>query len=184
MSPVTGRNVCVFCASSTDDPALLELADAVGDGIARRGWSLVSGGGNVSMMGALAQAARRGGAHTVGVIPEGLRVLEVADTSADELVVVGSMRERKRQMEDRADAFLTLPGGIGTLEEMFEAWTAASLGFHQKPVVIYDPIGFYAPLLEWVQEKVEAGLVKPKAMNSLVVCEDLEQALDACGGSR
>ncbi|MBB1032226.1 TIGR00730 family Rossman fold protein [Dietzia sp. SLG310A2-38A2] len=184
MAPVPGRRVCVYCASSTHDPALLGIAAEVGTGIARRGWSLVSGGGNVSMMGAVAEAARDGGARTVGVIPEGLRVREVADTAADELVVVTTMRERKREMEERSDAFLTLPGGIGTMEEMFEVWTSASLGFHYKPVVLYDPIGFYRPLLDWVGGLVEAGLVKPQAFDSLVVCEDLEAALDACGGRR
>ncbi|MDJ0421065.1 hypothetical protein BXY47_0721 [Dietzia kunjamensis] len=181
-APVAGRRVCVYCASSTYDPEMLAIATQVGEGIARRGWSLVSGGGNVSMMGALAESARAGGARTVGVIPEGLRVREVADTAADELVVVTTMRERKREMEERSDAFLTLPGGIGTMEEMFEMWTSASLGFHHKPVVLYDPIGFYRPLLDWVGGLVEAGLVKDEAMASLVVCDDLEAALDACGG--
>ncbi|MET3860327.1 uncharacterized protein (TIGR00730 family) [Dietzia sp. 2505] len=184
MAPVPGRRVCVYCASSTHDPGLLGIAAEVGSGIARRGWSLVSGGGNVSMMGAVAEAARDGGARTVGVIPEGLRVREVADTAADELVVVTTMRERKREMEERSDAFLTLPGGIGTMEEMFEVWTSASLGFHHKPVVLYDPIGFYRPLLDWVGGLVESGLVKPQAFDSLVVCDDLEAALDACGGPR
>lgn len=183
-APVAGRRVCVYCASSTYDPEMLAIATQVGEGIARRGWSLVSGGGNVSMMGALAESARAGGARTVGVIPEGLRVREVADTAADELVVVTTMRERKREMEERSDAFLTLPGGIGTMEEMFEMWTSASLGFHHKPVVLYDPIGFYRPLLDWVGGLVEAGLVKDEAMASLVVCDDLEAALDACGGRR
>lgn len=184
MAPVPGRRVCIYCASSTHDPGLLQIATEVGNGIARRGWSLVSGGGNVSMMGAVAEAARDGGARTVGVIPEGLRVREVADTAADELVVVTTMRERKREMEERSDAFLTLPGGIGTMEEMFEVWTSASLGFHHKPVVLYDPIGFYRPLMDWVGGLVESGLVKPQAFDSLVVCDDLEAALDACGGRR
>lgn len=184
MGPVTDRRVCVYCASSTSDPQLLAIASEVGAGIARRGWSLVSGGGNVSMMGALAEAARDGGARTVGVIPEGLRVLEVADTAADDLVVVTTMRERKREMEERSDAFLTLPGGIGTMEEMFEVWTAASLGFHHKPVVLYDPIGFYRPLLDWIRGLAEAGLVKPHALDCLVVCDNLDAALDACGGRR
>lgn len=184
MAPVPGRRVCVYCASSTYDPELLAIAGEVGDAIARRGWSLVSGGGNVSMMGALAEAARAGGARTVGVIPEGLRVREVADVAADELVVVTTMRERKREMEERSDAFLTLPGGIGTMEEMFEVWTAASLGFHHKPVVLYDPIGFYKPLLDWVSGLEAAGLVKPEARETLVVCDDLDTALDACGGRR
>lgn len=184
MSPVPGRRVCVYCASSSYDPTLLQIATDVGDEIARRGWSLVSGGGNVSMMGALAEAARSGGARTVGVIPEGLRVREVADVSADELVVVTSMRERKREMEERSDAFLTLPGGIGTMEEMFEMWTSASLGFHYKPVVLYDPIGFYTPLLDWVRNLADQGLVHEDAFECLVVRDDLDAALDACGGRR
>ena len=99
MAPVPSRRVCVYCASSSHDQELLDIATEVGAEIARRGWSLVSGGGNVSLMGAVAEAARAGGARTVGVIPEGLRVREVADTSADELIVVTSMRERKREME-------------------------------------------------------------------------------------
>lgn len=184
ISPEAGRRVCVYCASSTRDPGLLELADAVGAGIADRGWTLVSGGGNVSMMGAVADACRRGGARTVGVIPEGLRIREVADTAADELVVVSTMRERKREMEERSDAFLTLPGGIGTMEEMFEAWTAASLGFHHKPVVLYDPIGFYTPLLDWVRGLAESEMVQQHALDSLVVCDTLGAALDACGSGR
>lgn len=184
MAPVPSRRVCVYCASSSHDPELLDIATEVGTEIARRGWSLVSGGGNVSMMGAVAEAARAGGARTVGVIPEGLRDREVADTSADELVVVTSMRERKREMEERSDAFLTLPGGIGTMEEMFEMWTSATLGFHHKPVVLYDPIGFYTPLLDWVRGLADAGLVKPEAFDSLVVRATLDEALDACGGRR
>ena len=118
------------------------------------------------------------------MIPEGLRVREVADVAADGLVVVTTMRERKREMEERSDAFLTLPGGIGTLEEMFEVWTAGSLGFHHKPVVLYDPIGFYTPLLDWVSGLARDGLVKPEALDTLVVCSDLDAALDACGGRR
>ena len=118
-------NICVYCSSSDAiDPAYLELAAAVGARLAARRARLVSGGGRVSMMGAVARAARAGGAHTIGVIPEHLVPLEVADTDADELVVVDTMRERKRMMDERADAFLALPGGIGTLEELFEVWTA------------------------------------------------------------
>ena len=181
MTDGSGHHVCVYCASSTRDENLLSLAAEVGAGLARRGWTLVSGGGNVSMMGAVATAARAGGARTVGVIPEGLRVREVADLDADELVVVETMRQRKQQMEDRSDAFLTLPGGIGTLEEMFETWTAATLGFHDKPVVMYDPVDFYAPLLSWLHRLREDGLVKPHALEQLIVTDDLERALDACG---
>ena len=112
--------VCVYCASGPTHPELLALASRVGEAIADRGWTLVSGGGNVSAMGALAGAARARGGRTVGVIPKALVHRELADVDADELIVTDTMRERKQIMEDRADAFITLPGGIGTLEEFFE----------------------------------------------------------------
>ncbi|MEO9239611.1 MAG: TIGR00730 family Rossman fold protein, partial [Jatrophihabitantaceae bacterium] len=129
--------VCVFCASSEQiDPSYLRLATEVGRRIGDGGHRLVSGGGRVSMMGAVASAARAHGAHTVGVIPQQLVDLEVADHDADELLVVQTMRERKALMDAHADAFLILPGGIGTLEEFFEAWTAGSLGLHAKPVIV------------------------------------------------
>ena len=183
--PTAPLRVLVYCASIEGiDPRHVALAADVGSGIAARGWELVTGGGRVSMMGVVAAAARIGGARTVGVIPRALVDREVADEGVDELLVTDTMRERKAVMEAHADAFLTLPGGIGTMEEMFEMWTSASLGFHHKPVVLYDPIGFYRPLLDWVGGLAEAGLVKPEALAHLVVCDDLEAALDACGGRR
>src|SRR4028118_234569 len=116
--------ICVYCASSDGiDGRYLELATELGGALAERGHSLVSGGGRVSMMGAVARAARGGGAHTVGVIPAALVELEVADDDADELLVVPDMRARKGLMDARAGAFVTLPGGIGTLEELMEVWT-------------------------------------------------------------
>ena len=118
-------NVCVYCASAEPiDEVYLELASDVGKRLAADGHGLVSGGGRVSMMGAVARAARAGGAHTVGVIPAHLIPYEVADTDADELIVVDTMRERKRIMDERSDAFLALPGGLGTLEELLEVWVA------------------------------------------------------------
>lgn len=161
-------NICVFCSSSqTIDPSVVELAEQVGTRIAAGGHGLVSGGGRVSMMGAVARAARAGGAHTVGVIPAHLMPLELADTDADELIVVDTMRERKHVMDERCDAFLALPGGIGTMEEMFEVWTAFSLGMHVKPVVALDRAGFYAPLWRWISTLTEAGFVRPAAMDGL-----------------
>src|ERR1700760_3357103 len=119
------RSVAVYCSSSESiDPRFIELAAEVGTRLAAAGYGLVSGGGRVSMMGAVARAARAGGAHTVGVIPQHLIAYEVADVDADELVVVDSMREPKRVMDERSDAFIALPGGIGTFEELFEVWTA------------------------------------------------------------
>lgn len=176
--------VCVYCASSPTDPALLELATRVGTEIAERGWTLVSGGGNVSAMGAVAHAARARGGRTVGVIPKALVHREVADTDADELVVTDTMRERKQVMEDRADAFISLPGGIGTLEEFFEAWTAAYLGMHAKPVVMLDPIGHYDGLLAWLRGLVDSGYVAQAALDRLIVVDDVDAALAACAPRR
>lgn len=173
--------VCVYCASTDGiDPRHTELAAAVGAGVAERGWELVSGGGKRSMMGAVATAARAGGARTTGVIPRSLVDLEWADDDADELLVVDTMRERKALMEERADAFLALPGGIGTLEELFEVWTSGYLNMHGKPVVVLDPDGHYAGLLRWVRGLAEQGFVRPEAMARLVVTTDVGAALDAC----
>lgn len=119
------------------------------------------------MMGAVAAAARAGGAHTVGVIPSHLVAYEVADTDADELVVVDTMRERKRIMDERSDVFLALPGGIGTLEELFEVWTAGSLGMHPKPVIVLDVHGFYDPLWRFLDALVSSGFVRQPALDGL-----------------
>ncbi|MGE2736759.1 TIGR00730 family Rossman fold protein [Mycolicibacterium vaccae] len=172
--------VCVYCASGPTHPELLDLARRVGAGIAERGWTLVTGGGNVSAMGAVAEAARAGGGYTVGVIPKALIHREVADTDADELLVTDTMRERKQLMEDRADAFLALPGGIGTLEEFFEAWTAAYLGMHHKPIVMLDTVGHYDGLLTWLRGLVGTGYVGEDAMRLLTVVDDVDAALAAC----
>ena len=156
---------------------LLALATASAQAIADRGWTLVSGGGNVSAMGAVAAGARAHGGRTIGVIPKALVHRELADVDADELVVTDTMRERKQVMEDRADAFIVLPGGIGTLEEFFEAWTAGYLGMHDKPVVMLDPFGHYDGLLAWLRGLVDSGYVGPGALDRLVVVADVEAAL-------
>jgi uncharacterized protein (TIGR00730 family) len=176
----TGPSICVYCASGTKDPVYLDLAAAVGTEIGRRGWQLISGGGHVSMMGAVAHATRAAGGRTVGVIPKMLVDREVADTDADELIVTDTMRQRKQIMEDRADGFLTLPGGIGTLEEVFETWTGGYLGAHDKPVVMLDPFGFYRPLLDWLDSLRKQGFVGQHAMDKLVVTTDIDEALDEC----
>lgn len=172
--------VCVYCASSPTHRELLELATEVGEAIADRGWALVSGGGNVSAMGAVASAARAHDGRTIGVIPKALVHREVADVDADELVVTDTMRERKQIMEDRADAFLVLPGGIGTLEEFFEAWTAGYLGMHSKPLVMLDPFGHYDGLLTWLRGLVDTGYVGTGALDRLIVVADVDAALQAC----
>ena len=174
--------LCVYCASSdTIDPAYVELATAVGAELARRGHSLVSGGGRVSMMGAVARAARAGGARTVGVIPQHLVGYELADDDADELVVVDTMRERKRAMESRADAFLALPGGIGTLEELFEIWTSRSLTMHAKPVAVLDVDGFYTPLWGWLEDLIARGFVRRAALDTLIRVDTVDRAFAGLG---
>ena len=172
--------VCVYCSAGPRHPALLDLAHRVGAAIAQRGWTLVSGGGNVSAMGAVAAGARAEGGRTVGVIPKALVHRELADIGADELVVTDTMRQRKQVMEDRSDAFLTLPGGIGTCEELFETWTAGYLGMHDKPVVLLDPDGHYDGLRAWLAGLVETGYVTRAALDRLVVVGDVESALALC----
>ncbi|MGQ0842472.1 LOG family protein [Actinokineospora sp.] len=175
------RTLCVYCGSNDAVPrGYLDLADEVGAGLAARGWSLVWGGSSAAMMGAVARAARRGGAHTVGVIPRGLVELERADPGADELLVVEGMRERKALMDDRADAFLALPGGLGTCEELFEVWTSRYLGMHAKPVVLLDPDDHWDGLLRWVRELRSRGFATQTAMDALVVTRTVDAALDAC----
>jgi uncharacterized protein (TIGR00730 family) len=173
--------VCVYCASGPPHPELLALATRLGGAIADRGWTLVSGGGNVSAMGAVAAGARSHGGRTIGVIPKALVHRELADVDADELIVTDTMRERKQVMEDRADAFIALPGGIGTLEELFEAWTAGYLGMHDKPLVMLDPTGHYDGLRAWLAGLVDTGYVSVAALDRLPVVTDIDVALDLCG---
>ena len=171
--------VCVFCASSTAiDPAYVALAAEVGAELAARGHSLVSGGGALSCMGAVAKAARAGGARTVGVIPAALLEREVGDREADELLVVDDMRVRKGLMDGRSDAFLTLPGGLGTLEELAEVWTARFLGMHTKPVVALDLDGLWAPLRAQVTLMVARGFVRAEAAAALQWAESVPEAFD------
>ena len=175
--------VCVYCASGPTHPELLALAERLGAEIADRGWTLVSGGGNVSAMGAVAHGARSRGGRTVGVIPKALVHRELADVDADELIVTDTMRQRKQVMEERSDAFLALPGGIGTLEELFETWTAGYLGMHEKPVVLLDPTGHYDGLRAWLASLVETGYVAQGALDRLIVVDEVEAALELCAGA-
>ncbi|MFP5335747.1 MAG: TIGR00730 family Rossman fold protein [Actinomycetes bacterium] len=173
-------SICVFCSSSLDiDPRHVDLAATVGAELAARGHTLVSGGGRVSMMGAVARAARAGGAHTLGVIPAALVDLEVADHDADELVVTATMRERKGAMDAAADAFLVLPGGLGTLEELLEVWVSRTLRMHGKPVVVCDPDGVFAGLHRLVDDLMGAGFVRPAAAAALTWTSSAVEAVSA-----
>ena len=172
--------VCVFCASSsTLDERWLELARQIGVELAAAGHSLVSGGGRVGMMGTVAAGARSAEGYTLGVIPESMIAWEVADTGADELVVTDDMAARKNVMIERSDAFLVLPGGLGTLDELFEVWTTAMLGLHGKPVVLLNVDGFYSGLLDWIGTLALQGFVRTTALESLVIVGSVTDALDA-----
>lgn len=174
-----GLAVCVFCASSSRiEQRHVDLAAEVGTELARRGHSLVSGGATVSSMGAVARAARDGGAHTVGVIPRALVEVEISDDESGELIVTDDMRSRKGEMDRRSDAFLVLPGGLGTLEELFEIWSSRVLGMHTKPIAILDPFGLYDPLKDLMDHLLEQGFARPKLYDAIGWTTSVTEALD------
>lgn len=158
--------LCVYCSSSARiDPKYHEAAAALGRGLVEHGWGLIYGGGNLGSMGVLANAAKDAGGRVVGIIPDFMQERELAFTAADELVVVDSMRERRRIMEERAEAFVTLPGGIGTLEELSEILVSRYLNRHGKPLVLVNQDGFYDDLLRFFERMARerfktAGLEK------------------------
>jgi uncharacterized protein (TIGR00730 family) len=171
--------ICVYCASSERiDPRYIELATQVGTEIARRGYGLVSGGGSVSCMGAVARAVRAGGGHTTGVIPQALIDMEVADGDADELVVTRDLRERKGEMERRSDGFLALPGGLGTLDEIFEIWVSRTLGMHDLPLVVLDPDGVFAMMRAQVDDLVLRGFARPAVRDAIHWATGVGEAFD------
>jgi uncharacterized protein (TIGR00730 family) len=175
--------IAVFCSSSpTIDSKFLDLAFNLGEGIAKSGAELVSGGGHISAMGAIAQGARSVGGRTVGVIPQKLVDIEFADHESDELIVVDSMRTRKAKIEDLSDAFITLPGGLGTLEELFEIWVGRYLKFHEKPVIILDPYGIYDPLHHLVEHLEKENFVKPGMRDLLHWSTSVEDAIAIAHG--
>lgn len=181
--------ICVFCASSESiDWRYVDLAAQVGTRLAAGGHELVSGGGAFSAMGAVARAARAGGARTVGVIPVALLALEVADSDADELVVTSDMRTRKAEMDARAEAFLILPGGLGTFEELLEIWVARTLGMHTRPIVVLDPDDLFAPLREQVRVLVAKEFVRESAAELVTWTGTIDAAFaaieQALGGAR
>mgnify|MGYP003342453827 CR=1 FL=1 len=171
--------VAVFCSSSANiEKRYVDLAYDLGTALALNNIDLVWGGGQVSMMGAVAKAVRQGGRKTYGVIPEHLTNLELSDPEADEMFIVDTMRNRKQKMDDLSDAFIIMPGGIGTLEEFFEIWVGRFLKFHDKPIVILDPFDLYQPLLNLIEHLERENFVKPGQRELLFWAKDVEQALD------
>jgi uncharacterized protein (TIGR00730 family) len=171
-------SICVFCGSNGGaDPAYLAAAETVGAGLARRGIRVVYGGGRVGMMGALADAARAAGGEVVGVIPQQIFDLEIGHTGLDDLRVVASMHERKALMAELSDAFVALPGGIGTLEELFEVYTWAQLGIHAKPLALLDVAGYYQPLAAFLDHAVAQRFLRSETRAMLTVVDDLDGLL-------
>jgi uncharacterized protein (TIGR00730 family) len=172
--------VSVFCSSAPDIPkSSLDLAFGIGEAIGEQGWDLVWGGGKASMMGAVAKGARSKGAATIGVIPQPLIKLEFEDKDATQMHVVSDMRTRKAKIEDLSDAFIALPGGIGTLEEFFEIWVGSYLKFHSKPIAICDPVGFYDPLRTALDHLAEHNFMKTGQAELVSWCKDIPSTLDA-----
>ncbi|HYH19339.1 MAG TPA: TIGR00730 family Rossman fold protein [Azospirillum sp.] len=155
------KSVCVYCGSSSRVADVYkQAAHALGEGLARRGVQVVYGGGRVGLMGIVADAAIGAGGRVVGIIPEHIQVLEVEHTALTELHVVDSMHTRKRMMVDRSDAFVVLPGGLGTMDEAFEILTWKQLRLHDKPVVLVDVDGYWRPLLTLVDHMVDEGFCR------------------------
>jgi uncharacterized protein (TIGR00730 family) len=173
-------SICVFCGSRRGDrPEYLATAEAVGTELALRGIRIVYGGGRVGMMGALADGARAAGGEVIGVIPQSIVDLEIGHTGLDDLRIVGSMHARKALMAELADAFIALPGGIGTLEELFEVYTWTQLGLHRKPLGVLDVAGYYRPLTALLDHSVAEGFLRPETRELLTVADDLDELLDA-----
>lgn len=172
-------HVCVYCASSDDVPALyIEAAYTFGEGLARRGWPLVYGGGSIGLMGTVARAVHSSGGRVIGVIPQTLLEREVGYREADELIVTGTLRERKQIMDDRADAFAALPGGFGTLEELLEIMTLRMLGYHTKPIVIVNVGGYFDPLLAQFERIFTQNFAHERYRRLYAIKADPDSALE------
>jgi uncharacterized protein (TIGR00730 family) len=175
--------VCVFCGSRDGrSPAYLRAAREVGEALGRRGWGLVYGGASVGLMGAVADAALASGAPVVGVIPQSLADREIAHRGLTELVVVDGMHARKAEMAARCDAFLALPGGLGTFEELFEVLTWSLLGLHRKPVGLLDVEGYFSPLLAMVEHGAREGFIRPEHAALLHHATGVDAVLDLLAG--
>ena len=176
------RTVCVYCGSGPGtNPRFIESAKALGRTLAENSIRLVYGGGSVGMMGAVANSAIDHGGTVTGIIPDFLTARENVLRRAQELIVTPDMHERKRLMFERSDAFVALPGGLGTLEELFEVWTWGMLGLHRKPYGLLDVDGYYQPLIAFLDHAVAEGFVRPAQRAELAVSRDAATLLDTLG---
>jgi hypothetical protein len=173
-------SLCVFCGSKLGhDAGYRAAAEDLGAAMASRGVALVYGGGRIGLMGVLAETVLAGGGHVTGVIPDFLMRYEVGNVDVSELVVTETMHERKRQMFERADGFVILPGGLGTLEEAFEVITWKQLRVHSKPIVVLDVGGYWRPLSELVGRTVEAGFAHPAVAELFTVVDGVDGVFQA-----
>jgi uncharacterized protein (TIGR00730 family) len=173
------QTICVFCGSNTGkDPRYAALAREAGALIARRNLKLVYGGGRVGLMGALADAVLSSGGQAIGVIPRMLLDREAGHVGLTQLHVVGTMAERKLLMGELSDAFIALPGGIGTMDELFEVWTWTQLDLHNKPCALLNYGGYYDELIAFLERAVEEGFLRPRHRAALQVGDDFGELLD------
>ena len=182
MKPINA--ICVYCGSRTGHPDHANLAKELGRIMAERGVDLVYGGGSVGLMGVIAREIKARGGRVVGVIPEHLNEVEIAYDEADALHVVQDMQTRKRIMFDLSDAFVALPGGLGTLDEILDVVTMAQLGMHQKPLVILNHEGYWDPFLAVIDHMIEGGFVESRARQLYVSVGQVEEVLPALDGWR
>ena len=171
-------SICVYCGSRPgENPAFAEAAQTVGRWIGAHGGQLIYGGGRSGLMGTVAEAVRVAGGRVVGVIPQALVDKELANRACDELHIVQTMHERKAMMAERSDAFLALPGGIGTFEELFEVWTWRQLDYHDKPIGLLNVAGYYDALLGFLHTSVASGFMSEWQMGLLHASDDSEALL-------
>lgn len=176
-------HICVYCASSNHVPEIyVAAARALGEGMAGRGWTLVYGGGSVGLMGALAEAVHGAGGTVIGIIPQALLDREVGYLRADDLIVTTTLRERKRLMEEHADAFVALPGGFGTLEELLEIMTLRQLAYHDKPIVIVNIGGYFGAMLEQFERIFAEHFAHDRYRELYRVVDTCEAALELLAG--
>ena len=173
------KRLAVYCGSaSPEDPRYIELARDVGAGLAQRGIGVVYGGGRLGLMGAVAKGALDAGGEVIGVIPDALVNSEVANHDCTELFTVSGMHERKQRFTDLSDGFVTIPGGVGTMDELWEAMSWAQLGYHTKPVGLLNSFGFYDALIAFNRHMAEVGFVRPAHQNILIADDTLTGLLD------